>query len=137
MLLRRWDESATMNPTAMEESPDEKNLRSVSFVVHATRGLLRDQNTRRWAMFVLLLAALLLIFAGSTFLGSWLDPREHLIRALVFWFICVWLTVTALLLSFFDLLMVRAEARRAERAIREEVARIAASGASETRDQQG
>ena len=34
----------------METPPEEKNLEAVSFVVHATRGVIRDQRTRRKAM---------------------------------------------------------------------------------------
>jgi hypothetical protein len=104
----------------MEKSPDEKHLRSVSFVVHATRGVLREQGARRKAMFVLLVTALLLLFSGSTFLAPWLNPREHLVGALLFWFACIWLTLTALLLALFDLVMTRAQARKAERMLREE-----------------
>ena len=106
--------------TVMEQTPDEKHLRSVSFTVHATRGLLRDQSTRRKVMLVLLIVVVVLLVAGSTLLASALNPREHLIRALLFWGTCIWLTFTALLLALFDLLMVRAEARRAERTLHEE-----------------
>ena len=98
-----------------QNPPDEKPLRSIPFVIHATRGVIRDQSVRRKAMFVLLLTALLLLFLGSTFLASFLNPREHLGWALFFWITCVWLTLTALLLAIFDLLMVRMAARAEER----------------------
>jgi small-conductance mechanosensitive channel len=104
----------------MKESPDEKSLRSVSFVVHATRGLIRDQSMRRKTMFVLLAVAMVLLFSGSTFLAFLLDPRQHLIWSLLFWFTVVWLSLTAMLLALFDMLIVRANARRAERMLREE-----------------
>jgi hypothetical protein len=55
--------------------PNEKKLRFVSFAAHATRGLLRDQNARRKTMFIVVIAALLLLFAGSTFLAPVLDPH--------------------------------------------------------------
>jgi uncharacterized membrane protein YbhN (UPF0104 family) len=74
-------------------------------------------------MFTLLIVAMILLFAGSTFLASFLNPREHLVRALFFWSACVWLTLTALLLAFFDLLMVRKAGRAAERALRENYSR--------------
>ena len=37
----------------MENSPEEKRLQAASFLVHATRGVIRDQNTRRYAMLFL------------------------------------------------------------------------------------
>jgi hypothetical protein len=87
----------------------------VPFVIHATRGVIRDQTVRRKAMFFLMLAALLLLFSGSTFLASFLNPREHLGWALFFWITCIWLTLTALLLALYDLLMVRLAARAEQR----------------------
>src|SRR2546426_11234068 len=109
----------------MENLPDEKQLRTTSFIVHATRGVIRDQNTRRKAMLFLLVLALLLLISGFTFLQSALNPQEHPWRVILFWIVCIWLTFTALLLALFDLLVLRLEARRAERAFCEklEVAR--------------
>ena len=103
----------------MENSPDEKHLQTTSFVAHATRGVIRDQKTRRKAMLFLLALALLLLIAGFTFLQTALNPREHPWRVIFFWIVCIWLTFTALLLALFDLLVVRLQARRAERALRE------------------
>jgi hypothetical protein len=103
----------------MENSPDEKHLRTTSFVVHATRGLIRDQNTRRKAMLLLLALALLLLISGFTLLQPALNPREHPWRVILFWIVCIWLTFTALLLALFDLLVLRLQARRTERALRE------------------
>src|SRR5260370_2186222 len=105
----------------MENLPDEKRLRTTSFVVHATRGVIRDQNTRRKAMLVLLMLALLLLISGFTFLQPALNPQEHPWRVILFWIVCIWLTFTAMLLALFDLLVLRLEARRAERALREKL----------------
>src|SRR5213076_1115805 len=105
----------------MENSPDEKHLQTTSFVVHATRGVIRDQKTRRKAMLLLLALALLLLIAGFTFFQPALNPREHPWRVILFWIVCIWLTFTALLLALFDLLVLRLEARRAERALREKL----------------
>jgi hypothetical protein len=96
-------------------SPEEKPLRTTSFVVHATRGVIRDQTLRRKTMFVLILIALLLLFAGFTFLQSSLNPREHLLWFGFYWLICLWVTLTAMLLALFDLLAVRREARKERR----------------------
>jgi len=43
----------------MADLPEEKELQRVSFIVHATRGVLRDQKTRRKAMALLLALAVL------------------------------------------------------------------------------
>ena len=70
-------------------------------------------------MFTVLLIALVLLFCGSTVLASMLNPQEHPVRFILFWFICAWLTLTAILLAIFDLLMVRLEARKAQRGLQE------------------
>ena len=105
-------------------SPDEKILRTTFFVIHATRGLIGDQSTRRKTMFAILLIALVLLFSGSTFLRSALNPRDHPGLFIAFWLACAWLTLTALLLSVFDLLMLRIEARKAQRTLREKLSQI-------------
>ena len=105
----------------MENLPDQKRLRTTSFVVHATRGMIRNQSTRRKAMLLLLALALLLLIAGFTFLQPALNPQEHPWRVILFWIVCIWLTFTAMLLALFDLLVLRLEARRAERALREKL----------------
>ena len=118
----------------MENSPEEKDLHAVSFVVHATRGVIRSQNIRRKTMLFLLALALLLLISGFTVLQPALNPREHPWRVIFFWIVCIWLTFTALLLALFDLLVLRLQARRAERALREklEAARLRqGSGVSE------
>jgi hypothetical protein len=103
------------------ENPEEKELQRVSFIVHATRGVIRDQRTRRKAMALLLALAVLMLLAGFTVLQSFMNPREHPWFVILFWVGCVWLTFTAVLLALFDLLIIRLEARRAQRALREKL----------------
>ena len=105
----------------MDESPEEKNLETVSFVVHATRGVIRDQKTRRKAMVFCLALAVLLLATGFTIFQTALNPREHPWFVIWFWIACVWLTFTAMLLAVFDLLIIRSEARKARRALREKL----------------
>ena len=69
-------------------------------------------------MFVLLVIALVLLFAGSTLLRSILNPREHPFWFIFYWLVCAWFTLTAMLLAFFDLLVARAQARKAQRLLR-------------------
>jgi hypothetical protein len=94
-------------------------LRIASFAAHSARGLIRNQTTRRWAMFITVLVAMLMLFAGSTFLEPLLAPREHPGRFICFWVACAWFTLTALALALFDLLMVRAQSRIAKRELRD------------------
>ena len=101
----------------MDKHP-EKKLRISSFAVHAARGVIRDQKMRRNTMFVLLLAALILLFSGSTFLQTKVNPREHPVGFILFWFVCIWLTFTAFLLAIFDILLVRTQRRKLERLLR-------------------
>ena len=97
----------------------EKKLRIGPFAAHSARGLIRDQTTRRWAMFATLLAAMVMLFLGSTFLQPLLNAREHPGWFILFWLACAWLTLSALGLAIFDLLLVRAQSRAAKRELRE------------------
>jgi hypothetical protein len=118
------------------KSPDEKHLNYASFVVHATRGVIREQSVRRKTMFALLILAMLLLFGGITFLAPMLNPKDHLAAALIFWIACVWLTLTALLLALFDLVSVRRVARREELRLRQQYSE-GASGSTESVRHQG
>ena len=104
---------------AMNGEP--KRLRIVSFALHATRGLIRNQTMRRWVMFFTVLAGMLMLFAGTTFLQPLLSPKENPGWFILFWIACGWLTITALLLALFDFLIVRMQARSARRELREDL----------------
>ena len=105
----------------MEDRPPEKRLRVAPFAIHATRGLLRDQKSRRRTMAVSIAVALVLLLTGVTVFRSWLDPHEHPWRFIFFWLACAWETVLAILLALFDLLLMRAQERAARKAFREQV----------------
>ncbi|MEP6698521.1 MAG: hypothetical protein ABJB09_02220 [Verrucomicrobiota bacterium] len=90
-----------------------------SFAIHVTRGLLRDQRTRRKVMFASLFAAVVLIIAGSSLLQSVLDPHKHPTWFIFFWLACAWVTTLAMLLALLDILITRIDARAARRALRE------------------
>ena len=102
----------------METPPPDKKLRMVSFTIHATRGLLRDERARRKTMALSLLAAVIMVGAGLTILRPWLNPHEHPWRFILYWFVCAWDTLLVLLLALLDMLLVRAQARAARRAMR-------------------
>ncbi len=105
----------------MEHRPQEKELRPVSFAAHAARGMVRDQKTRRRVMLAVVLLALLMVLGGATFLREVLNPNHHLLRFILFWMACGWLTILALLLALFDLLTLRAQNRAAEKVLREQL----------------
>jgi hypothetical protein len=107
----------------MEPGPPEKRLRVAPFAIHATRGLLRDQKSRRRTMGVTIAVALILLVTGLTVLRPWLNPHEHPWRFILFWLACVWETVLAILLAIFDLLLTRAQEREARQALREQMAK--------------
>lgn len=91
------------------------------FVIQVSKGLIRDQRTRRTLMFYTVLGALVMIFAGSTFLQALLDPKEHPILVLVYWAACAWITLLAVLLALYDLVKVRAAARSERRRLEREL----------------
>jgi hypothetical protein len=105
----------------MEDRPPGKRLRVAPFAIHATRGLLRDQKSRRRTMAVSIAVALILLVTGLTVFRSWLDPHEHPWRFIFFWLACAWETVLAILLALFDALLMRAQERAARKALREEI----------------
>ena len=107
------------NLMVTNEIPDEKPLQHTPFVIHATRGVIRDQKTRRRVMVLLLTVAIVLMIFGTTVLQSILNPHERPGWFLFYWLVCAWLTVTAILIAVFDLLMVTSEGRKAERQLRE------------------
>jgi protein-S-isoprenylcysteine O-methyltransferase Ste14 len=89
---------------------------------------------RRKTMFVMLVIALVLLFCGSTFLQSALNPRDHPGWFILFWVACAWLTLTALLLSVFDLLMLAIEARKAQRTLDKKLSQTATPDSPNAQD---
>jgi hypothetical protein len=116
----------------METGPPKKSFRVVPFSIHATRGLLRDQRSRRKTMAISLLIAVLMLVAGLTFLRPSLNPHEHPWRFIFFWFACAWETLLVLLLALLDMLLIRTQARAARKLFREEFSKQAPSESSST-----
>ena len=73
-------------------------------------------------MTILIVTALALIVLGFLGTKTWLEPHEHPVRFILFWFACGWITLTALLLALLDLLALRAQARRAHHTLRNQIA---------------
>lgn len=107
----------------METRPPKKSLEVAPFAIQVTRGLLRDERSRRRTMGISLLVLVAMLVAGLTVLRPWLNPHEHPWRFVFFWFACAWETILVLLLALLDLLLLRAQTRAARRALREEVSK--------------
>jgi hypothetical protein len=112
----------------MEERPPLKPFWMVPFTIQATKGLLRDQRGRRVIMAISLGVTLVLLLCGLTVLRAWLDPHEHPWRFILYWLLCGWQTLLALLLALLDVLMVQAKARAARKALHEDAKQKDASG---------
>ena len=82
-------------------------------------------------MVIVLTIALILMVVGSTALRTTLNPHERPGWFIFFWLICAWLTITAMLLALFDLLMLRAGARKERRALRDEMEKETTSTATD------
>jgi hypothetical protein len=91
----------------------------VKLIIQITKGVLRDQTMRRNTMFFVVLAAVLMLFGGSTFLSEFLISRPTYF--IFYWGICAWLTVLSLLLAIYDLLVVRAQARSMKKRLQTEL----------------
>lgn len=102
----------------MDERPSKNPLWMVPFSITAARGLIRERRSRRATMSLALLGALVLLVIGSTVLHGLL--MGHPIWFLFYWFACAWLTMLAILLALFDLLMVRRESRQLREQMRRE-----------------
>ncbi len=89
----------------------------LKFAILFSKGLLRNQQTRRLIMFYDVIAALVMLFAGCSFLAGWL--RGHLLSFMAYWALCGLLTLLALLLALFDLLMLRLVEKRERVKLRE------------------
>ena len=118
----------------METRPPKKGFWMVPFTVQVTRGLLRDERSRRKMMGFSVLIAVVMLVAGLTVLRPWLNPHEHPWRFLFFWFVCAWETILVLLLAFLDLLLVRAQTRAARKAFREEFSKKATRDLPDAQD---
>jgi len=118
----------------METRPPKKNLQMAPFAIQVTRGLLRDERSRRKTMAISLLIVVVMLAAGLTVLRPWLNPHEHPWRFIFFWFACAWETILVLLLALLDLLLLRAQARAARTALQEEVSKMTSPDSLDAQD---
>ena len=101
--------------------------RVLQMILLISRGLIRSQHTRRLMMFYTVLAAMLMLFLGATFLQGWL--RENPLLLVAYWFLCGSLTIFSALLALFDILVLRAMARAEKRRLEHSLGGSAAGAA--------
>ena len=89
----------------------------VSLITQVSKGLIRDQQTRRQIMFWGLTGALVMLFMGSVLL-HWM--RQYPLFFLLYWLACAWITLLSMMLAVFDLLVIRAAARQARKRLEAE-----------------
>ena len=107
-------ESPSVSPP--QPAPRSRAVGPLGWVIRYTRGLILDQHLRRQTMFYVIIAAMLMAFAGEVFLDGWLKQNPW--RFLGYYLACAWLTVVAALLALYDLLMIRLQHRAIRRDLR-------------------
>ena len=114
------EDASSPPPVASPASgkPKRRGWGPLGFVLAYTRGLIVDQHLRRLTMFYVVIAAMIMFFAGVTFLEDWLDGHHHLGRFCAYWLACGWLTILAALLAIYDLLLLRIQHRILRRELR-------------------
>ena len=92
-------------------------------IILLSKGVLRDTRLRRNLMLWLMAAALVMIFFGSWLMSDeW--ARRHYVLYFLYWAICLWITITAVLLAVFDILIIRATERAMRRRLEQDIAHI-------------
>ncbi len=101
-------------PAEKPPSPPQKQGKTaLAGVAGLTRGLLFDARQRRQLMIYVIAAALGLTVVGGTV--GFETLRGNLWVFAAYWLLCAFLTLLAVLLAIYDLLMLRLLARRAQR----------------------
>ena len=97
--------------------------RVLRLVILVSKGILRNPRMRRLVMLWLMGASVVMLF-----FGSWLLPdawaRAHPWLYSLYWFVCGWFTLTAVLLALLDILLIRAMARATRRQLEQDIAHI-------------
>src|SRR5947208_3011545 len=91
----------------------------VKFVFQISKGIIRDMSVRRMTMFVVVIAALVMLFAGATFLNEILV--EHHGVFIGYWLACALLTLLAMLLALYDLIALRLAALRERKRLKSDI----------------
>lgn len=87
--------------------------RTLQLIVAISRGIVQDMRLRRKVLGGVLAASMLLLALGAFPLAGWLE--KHVLVFLLYWGAVAWLTVLAILMALFDLLVTRQQAIREQR----------------------
>ena len=92
-------------------------------VILLSKGILRDSRMRRTVMLCLIGAAVVMLFFGSVLIpNDW--ARMHYCLYFLYWAFCLWITLAAVLLAVFDVLVIRATERAMRRQMERDIAHI-------------
>ncbi len=94
-------------------------MNNIRFIIQVCKGLIRHSRMRRTMMFYIVLALLLLLFAGATFFWGWL--REHPAFFLGYWGFCTWLTFLVAMLALYDMIRISVDARQERRQLKKDI----------------
>lgn len=106
--------TATMPPEDQSPpTPPRRRPGALGSIGRITRGLLLDSRQRRQIMIYVIVAAVGLTVVGGTVGFDFLRTNIWVFSA--YWLLCAFLTLLAVLLAIYDLLMLRLLARRVQR----------------------
>ena len=110
---------STDEEAATTESRPASLKDHAGFVYLVSKGLVRDQGMRRNAMMWLVMSAVVILFIGAVFIDAYL--RQHPLIFAIYWLACAWLTMSAVLLALFDILLQYAKGRAFRQAMTKEL----------------
>ena len=103
-------------PPPAPAAPKRAGGRPFGWLLLYTRGLIVDQHLRRLTMFYVVITTMVMVFAGAVFVFDW---KEHPLRFVVYWLAVISLTILVMLLTIYDLLLLRLQHRVLSRQLRE------------------
>jgi hypothetical protein len=107
------------DPEQPQPPPSSTLKERAGFIYLLSKGMVRDQTMRRNVMMWLVMSAVGVLFIGAVFLDGFL--REHIILFALYWLACAWLTLCAVLLAIFDILVQFAKGRASRKALTKDV----------------
>ncbi len=122
MVVREGQDSSTFSDLILQDCQSccmACSDMGIDLVKQITRGILLGAGLRRRVMIGAILIAAAMVFAGSVFLHSFLMARPWVF--LFYWLACAWITLLAVLLALFDMLLNRKIAAQKRGALKKEI----------------